>query len=244
MVRRAAPELTPEQKRSRALKIVGFGCGGAIVLVLLIVIVVYILARSTPPVPRELQEALAAQKGGGGQGGGQAPDWQTQPGAAGGPGSAAPGTPMPAAPPADQQFEQLKQAARAGQTGTFQMSVTEADLNAQLMRDAGKGGFTGAAVAFLEGEIVSTGTGQWGGQTLQAMVRARPSIEGGRPRLIITEAYLGRLPAPGEAVGRMQAELDKAIDKALADARGARITNVTVQRGRIIVDGYLTGSGQ
>ena len=242
MVRRAARELTPEESRKRKLKIAGFGCGGAIALVLLVLLIAYILVRSAPPIPKELQEAQRAAKSAE-SGAPQTPQAPGAPPAAGGyvaPGAGAPVSSMPA----EQQFEQLKQASREGRTGSFQINVSEADMNAQLMRDSGKGGYRSATVAFLDNEIVSTGSAEWNGKTWQAMVRAKPAMEGGRPRLVISEAYIGRLPAPAEAVARMQAEMDKGIAKALGDAHNATITGISVRRGQVVIDGILTGPGQ
>jgi hypothetical protein len=247
MVRRAAREITPEESRKRKLKIAAFGCGGAIALVLVILLVAYILVRSSPPLPRELQEAQKAAQSA--QGGAaqtpQAPGMQPQAGGYGAPGYQGQGGGVPApSMPAEQQFEQLKQASREGRTGNFQINVSEADMNSQLMRDAGKGGYSSATVAFLDGEILSTGSAQWGGKTWEAMVRAKPVMEGGRPRIVISEAYIGRLPAPAEAVSRMQAEMDRGIEKALGDARNAKITGISVRRGQVLIDGILTGPGQ
>ena len=73
---------------------------------------------------------------------------------------------------------------------------------------------------------------------------AKPVMEGGRPRIVISEAYIGRLPAPAEAVARMQAEMDRGIEKALGDARNAKITGISVRRGQVLIDGILTGPGQ
>lgn len=244
MVRRAVRELTPEEKRGRAMKVVGYGCGGLVVLVLVALLVMYILARSAPPLPkalREAQQAVKAEQARGGQVP-QAPGMQPQPQA--GQGYQAPTQATPSSVPVQQQVQQVEQAAREGRTGSFEIDVTQADLNRQLARQVGRNGLSNAAVAFLDGQIAATGTAHWNGRSFQALVKARPTLDGDHPRLVITEAYIGKLPAPKEAVTRLQAALDKTVDKAVANVRGAKITRFVVEGDKLVIDGYLAGPGQ
>ncbi|MCX7597554.1 MAG: hypothetical protein N2512_01610, partial [Armatimonadetes bacterium] len=132
----------------------------------------------------------------------------------------------------------LEQARQQGYSGGFQVIISEADLNREIANAAG-GAVRNAAVAILQGEIVATGTADMGPTPVQVLLRGRPVMENGQPRLVITQAYLGRMPAPGGLVAQLQAELDKGVEKALADSKGATVTNVTAQRGMILIEGYL-----
>jgi hypothetical protein len=190
-----------------------------------------LMVRAKPPLPPELERARQQQL---------APS----------PAAGAPGTPAgPAAgaqtvQPLRQQVDDLHRAAQQGLSGSFRLLVTEDELNRQLARSGAGSPIQGAAVAILDGEVDATATVRIGGAPVQVLVRGQPRMEGNRPRIVVTEARMGRLPVPGEGRARLQAELDRAVDRAVAEARSAHLTGLTAQRGLLVVEGYLPGRGQ
>lgn len=235
-MRRAQRELTPEERKRRWLRGGLYGCGGCLGVVLVVVILLAFLAKATPPLPPELeharQEAAAAN-----QPADETGARPTPPEAPAGSPTAAPAAPASQPAPVEDQVRALEQAWRQGYSGSFRILVSEAELNREISSALGKG----AAVAVLDGEIVATSTAEIGpGSTAVTwLVRAQPLMQGGQPRVVITQAYLGRIPAPGALVQKAQAELDKAFQRALAKAQGVIVTNIIAQRGLIIIEGRL-----
>jgi len=237
-VRRARRELTPEERRRRWLRGGLYGCGGCLAAALVTAVVVVLLIKAAPPMPPELEQARREAA---------AP---SQPPTATGSAAAAPAAPTApsaaaAAPPPAQpasvreQLQALEHAQRQGYKGSFRIVVSEADLNREIANSA-RDMLKDAVVAILDGEILLAGTATAGPTPAKVLVRAHPSMHGNQPRVVITQAYLGRMPAPGGLVKQVQAELDKAVQKALAEARGVTVTNLAAQRGIIVIQGYLT----
>lgn len=157
--------------------------------------------------------------------------------------------PQPAPPaavqvaPVREQLRALERARRQGYGGAFQIVVSEADLNREIAA-SGEGAVRNVAVAILDGEVAAIGIVDMGPTPVQVLLRGQPTMEGSRPRLLIKQAYLGRMPAPGSLVARVQAELDRTVQKALADSSGATVTGISARRGMIIIEGYLAGGAK
>lgn len=236
MVRRARRELTPEERKRRWLRGGLYGCGGCLGAVFVVMLMLAFLVKAAPPLPPELEQAQreAAAANQPSQVTGATP---TAPQAPAGPSTAAPAVPAGQPAAVEDQLRALEQAWRQGYSGSFRILASEAELNREIRGALGKD----AAVAVLDGEIVATSTAELtiGHTPVTWLVRAQPVMQGGQPRVVITEAYLGRIPAPGGLVERAQAELDKAVQKAVADAHGVTVTNIIAQRGLVVIEGHL-----
>lgn len=239
MVRRALPSLTPEQRRRCLIKGIGIGCGVLVLLVLGGVAGFFIMLGAKPPVSKEVREALVQASSGAGAAA-QAPQTPSEGTIAAAP-SPSPLAPAGSAPPStESQVEAIKQAVKEGYRGPVRVTVMEADLNRHLSEVSNEP-IQGATCAILEGRIVAQANINVGGRHLQGFVEAMPRLEGNRPRVVITQAYVGRIPIPQEKVQELQAKLDAELQRAVDEAGATQITGITTQRGQIIIDGNVSG---
>ncbi len=99
----------------------------------------------------------------------------------------------------------------------------------------------GLKVAITGGQVLVTGKVQFAKRWVPVTLKARPQAENGKLRLLVTGAYIGRLPAPGSAKRDVQKKLDELTARALSRLPGARVTSVQVTEGQIVIQGKISG---
>lgn len=138
----------------------------------------------------------------------------------------------------EDQVRDIGRSARAGEKKTFELEVTDEQLNTLLQErlDTSKFPIRNLAVGFEPGRVVAQGDVKYNGFEATATLEGTVELREGRLVYTTDSLQIGGLPAPKKWKSQLDSQVTAQLNRALSRAPG-RVESVRIEAGKMIVSG-------